>query len=171
MSKAPTGSRGAGYGLDAELARKQAEKYDVRDEQMARNWIENVTNEKVEGDFGPALKNGRLLCNLMNTIKPGSIRKVETSNMPFKQMENISNFLKAARTVGIAEYELFETVDLYEEKVTSLSHSPPLFSSLSLPWIGSWSRCSLFAFPIQSCSTECSNLYWSLFRPNIYGSQ
>jgi hypothetical protein len=126
MSKAPTGSRGAGFGLDAELARKQAEKYDVREEQMARNWIEKVTNERVEGDFGPALKNGRLLCNLMNTIKPGSIRKVETSNMPFKQMENISNFLKAARTVGIAEYELFETVDLYEEKVLYLFLSFPL---------------------------------------------
>jgi transgelin len=118
MKPSPVGTRGAGYGLDAELARKQAEKYDHQGELMARNWIENVTHEKVEGEFGAALKNGQLLCKLMNTIKPGSIRKVETSNMPFKQMENISNFLKAARTVGIAEYELFETVDLYEEKVS-----------------------------------------------------
>lgn len=122
MKPSPVGSRGAGYGLDAELARKQAEKYDHQGELMARNWIEKVTNEKMEGDFGPSLKNGQLLCKLMNTIKPGSIRKIETSNMPFKQMENISNFLKAARTVGIAEYELFETVDLYEEKVCHRSH-------------------------------------------------
>lgn len=32
------------------------------------------------------------------------------------QMENISNFLKACRAVGVAEYSLFETVDLYEGK-------------------------------------------------------
>jgi hypothetical protein len=36
--------------------------------------------------------------------------------MPFKQMENISNFLKACRGLGVAEHDLFETVDLYEEK-------------------------------------------------------
>lgn len=32
------------------------------------------------------------------------------------QMENISNFLKACRAVGVAEHSLFETVDLYEGK-------------------------------------------------------
>lgn len=32
------------------------------------------------------------------------------------QMENISNFLKACRAVGVAEHSLFETVDLYESK-------------------------------------------------------
>ncbi len=116
----PVGSRGGGYGLDAELAKKQAEKYDPHAEQMARDWIEAVTRERVEGSFGTALKNGQILCKLINTIKPGSVKKIEISNMPFKQMENISNFLKSSRTIGIAEYELFETVDLYEEKVVFL---------------------------------------------------
>lgn len=32
------------------------------------------------------------------------------------QMENVSNFLKACRSVGVAEHSLFETVDLYEAK-------------------------------------------------------
>ena len=36
--------------------------------------------------------------------------------MPFKQMENITAFLRACRTVGVSEHDLFETVDLYEEK-------------------------------------------------------
>lgn len=121
MNNTPIGKRGGGYGLDAELARKQAEKYDPIAEQMARNWIENIINEQLNGSFGEVLKNGQVLCKLINCIKPGSIKKIEISNMPFKQMENISNFLKAIRTVGIAEYELFETVDLYEEKVLFLS--------------------------------------------------
>ena len=36
-------------------------------------------------------------------------------------MENISNFLKAARTtIGVPEYDLFETVDLFEAKDMAL---------------------------------------------------
>ncbi len=31
-------------------------------------------------------------------------------------MENISNFLKACRAFGVPEHDLFETVDLYDEK-------------------------------------------------------
>jgi transgelin len=117
MSKSAQGSRGAGFGLDAELARKQAEKYDHGAEKLAIDWIEAVTGEKLEGSFGTALKNGQILCKLINAIKPGSVKKIETSAMPFKQMENISNFLRACRALGVREYELFETVDLYEEKV------------------------------------------------------
>jgi hypothetical protein len=37
--------------------------------------------------------------------------------MPFKQMENISCFLRSCRSLGVEEYEVFETVDLFEEKV------------------------------------------------------
>ena len=120
MSKAPQGSRGAGFGLDAELARKQAEKYDHNAEKQAKDWIEAVTGERLEGAFGAALKNGQALCKLINTIKPGSVKKIETSVMPFKQMENISNFLRACRALGVREYELFETIDLYEEKVSHI---------------------------------------------------
>jgi len=36
--------------------------------------------------------------------------------MPFKQMENISNFIKACRTLGVPEYALFTTPDLYDGK-------------------------------------------------------
>lgn len=117
MSHPPVGARGAGYGLDAELARKQAAKYDHAAEAAVRSWIEAVTGESVSGAFGASLKDGKLLCALMNKIQPGSIKRIETSIMPFKQMENISNFLKACRAVGLAEHDLFETVDLFEEKV------------------------------------------------------
>jgi len=36
--------------------------------------------------------------------------------MPFKQMENVSNFLKACRVLGCAEHDLFETVGAAMEK-------------------------------------------------------
>jgi hypothetical protein len=31
-------------------------------------------------------------------------------------MENVSNFIRACRALGVPEFELFETVDLYEQK-------------------------------------------------------
>ncbi|CAM9839230.1 unnamed protein product, partial [Phaeothamnion confervicola] len=110
------GSRGAGYGLDAELARKREAQYDFNAEAKAKEWIEQVTGEVFSGAFAESLKDGVLLCKLVNTISPGSVKKINVSQMPFKQMENISNFLKACRACGVAEHSLFETVDLFEEK-------------------------------------------------------
>ncbi|CAM9693233.1 unnamed protein product [Chrysoparadoxa australica] len=118
-SRQYTGTRGGGYGMDAELAQKQAANYDFEAEDMAREWIEAVTGaslESVSPDFGVSLKDGTVLCALVNTIKPGTIKRVNNSKMPFKQMENISAFLKACRVLGVQEHSLFETVDLYEEK-------------------------------------------------------
>jgi hypothetical protein len=110
-------ARGGGFGMDAELAKKQAMKYDVGKEGEARRWIEEVSGlGLISGEFGDALKDGIVLCQLLNKIKPNSIRKIETSKMPFKQMENISKFLKGCRSYGVPEYDLFETVDLFEAK-------------------------------------------------------
>lgn len=36
--------------------------------------------------------------------------------MPFKKMENIANFLKAIRAMGMKEFEMFSTPDLFEKK-------------------------------------------------------
>lgn len=113
---AVTIARGGGFGLDAELAQKREANYDYGAEKEAQEWIEAVTGERFSEDFGEELRNGRRLCLLINAIKPGAVRKVNDSRMPFKQMENISNFLKACRAVGVAEHSLFETVDLFEGK-------------------------------------------------------
>ena len=115
-SKQAVGARGGGFGMDAELAAKAAAKYDVGMEQEAAAWITAVTGIEFSGSFADSLKDGQMLCILINNLKPGTIRKVETSKMPFKQMENISNFLKASRTMGVAEHDCFETVDLFEQK-------------------------------------------------------
>jgi transgelin len=108
--------RGAGYGLDAELARKAAANYDINGEHAAREWIEVITGVHFDDSFSTGLKDGTLLCKLLNCIAPGTVKKINTSAMPFKQMENVSAFLKGCRALGVAEHSLFETVDLYEEK-------------------------------------------------------
>merc|ERR1711879_61298 len=54
-------------------------------------WIEAVMGDPVpSGDFAEELKNGVVLCQLMNKISPGSVKKFKTSGPAFLLMENIS---------------------------------------------------------------------------------
>lgn len=85
-------------------------KYDTQLEADLRSWIESVTGEKLTGTFAEALKSGVTLCNLVNKIKPGSVKKINTLKTPFMQMENINNFLNAARNLGVPANDLFQTV-------------------------------------------------------------
>ncbi|KAL4114016.1 hypothetical protein PRIC2_014935 [Phytophthora ramorum] len=85
-------------------------------EEEAQAWIEAVLGESFLTGFGDSLKDGIMLCTLMNKIKPGLIPKIQSSSMPFKQMENVTSFVRACRSIGVAEFDLFETVDLYNQK-------------------------------------------------------
>ncbi|GMF16214.1 unnamed protein product [Phytophthora lilii] len=115
--RAPVQPRGGGFGLDAELARRAAERYDYDMENEARAWLESISGLQIGDDFGEGLRDGVVLCSVANQIHPGVVKRVETkSKMPFKLMENVSAFLKACRVMGVNEFDLFETVDLFELK-------------------------------------------------------
>ena len=45
--------------------------------------------EKGDAEFAEWLKDGTVLCEAINGLKPGSVKKISPSKMPFKQMENI----------------------------------------------------------------------------------
>lgn len=112
-------NHGKSYGLSAELEKKREEKRDPKQEEEALNWIEALLNQPLNKDqaYEDLLADGIVLCDLMNAIKPGSIKKVNrTSRLPFKLMENIGLFLDAARAYGVPSSDLFQTVDLYEKK-------------------------------------------------------
>lgn len=107
--------RPKGYGMTAELQEKKAAKYDPGLEQEARDWMESVTGKPLpSGSFHEALKDGVYLCELINVIQPGSVKKINTSKMAFKMMENIGNFLTACEQYGLKKADIFQTVDLYE---------------------------------------------------------
>ena len=91
---------------------------DEKVEREAQAWIEAMTGESFGGSsFADGLKDGVLLCKLVNKIKPGSVAKVnDPATMPFKKMENIANALKGLRALGMKEFEMFGTPDLFEEK-------------------------------------------------------
>merc|ERR1740116_186491 len=104
-------------GLDADLKKKMDEKFDAAEAAEVCRWIEEVTGEKQgEQSMAEWLKSGVVLCSLANNIQPGSVKKVNESSMPFKQMENISFFLGMARDIGMNESSMFSTPDLFEEK-------------------------------------------------------
>ncbi|XP_071126829.1 muscle-specific protein 20-like [Mytilus galloprovincialis] len=113
------------YGLTGEVQRKIKGKYDINLEQEARIWIEDVLQlELKEGadpnqalgqsEFQLCLKDGKILCQLINTLSPGAVKKLNDGKMAFKMMENISNFLTAIEKYGVSRHDLFQTVDLYE---------------------------------------------------------
>lgn len=66
-------------------------KRDPDQESEAQEWIESVLGEKFPGVlYEDLLKDGTVLCRLMNKLKPGAIAKINSSGGQFKMMENIN---------------------------------------------------------------------------------
>lgn len=113
-------NRHRGYGLTAEVNNKIKGKYDPELAAAACEWINDVIGEAALTQEGGAdelqreLKDGQVLCRLMNILSPNAIKKINQGSMAFKLMENIGNFLTAAEAYGVNKLDLFQTVDLYE---------------------------------------------------------
>nr|CAD7409666.1 unnamed protein product [Timema cristinae] len=80
-------------------------------------WIEDVLGEKLpSGQYEDILKDGVVLCNLINKIAPGSVKKIQTKGTNFQLMENIQRFQAAIKKYGVPEEEIFQTADLFERR-------------------------------------------------------
>lgn len=112
--------RPQGYGMTAEVKAKLDSKYSLDLAREAMDWIESLVPGSGVGGISEAdsiqekLKDGVILCNLINYLQPGSVKKINTSKMAFKQMENIGNYLDATYLYGVNKNDSFQTVDLYE---------------------------------------------------------
>jgi hypothetical protein len=82
-------------------------------ESQVQNWIETVTKTKLSGSLESALKDGVVLCNLVNALRPDTITNVNKYNAAFRQMQNIDNFLKVAEKLGVPDQDRFRTEDLF----------------------------------------------------------
>lgn len=104
--------------LERQIRNKLAGKRNPEQEAEAQDWIETVLGSKFPPgeSYEDALKDGIILCKLMNKIKPGAINKINTSGASFKMMENINLFQKALKEYGVADIDVFQTVDLWEQK-------------------------------------------------------
>jgi len=121
-------NRPKGFGLTAELNRKKAAKFDPDLTSDCFQWMKAVFEDaecdeesiyldkpiERQEDVQSLLKDGSLLCKLINVIKPGSVKKINGGNMAFKNMENIENFISSCEKIGCKKLDLFQSVDLYE---------------------------------------------------------
>ncbi|PWA19011.1 hypothetical protein CCH79_00005011 [Gambusia affinis] len=81
----------------------------------AQRWIEEVTGKSFGcSDFRSALENGVLLCDLINQLKPGIIKRMNRLSTPIAGLDNVNVFLKACGKLGLNESQLFHSGDLQD---------------------------------------------------------
>uniref|UniRef100_A0AAV2LR77 LIM domain only protein 7-like n=1 Tax=Knipowitschia caucasica TaxID=637954 RepID=A0AAV2LR77_KNICA len=81
----------------------------------AQRWIEEVTGKIFDcRDFRASLENGVLLCDVINKLKPGIIKRVNRLSTPIAGLDNVSVFLKACGKLGLNESQLFHPGDLQD---------------------------------------------------------
>jgi hypothetical protein len=91
-----------------------------------QRWIEAVLDHDFGGlELGPALQDGVALCEFLNKIRPGTVKKihevhpeedaafVSAANI-FKAQENVSAFTKGCIKLGVPRSSLFDTLDIIE---------------------------------------------------------
>jgi len=86
----------------------------------AKEWLEALSGIAFppSGDLWEATKDGNLLCVAVNRIRPNAIGKINKPGAPFKEMENLTNFVSACKTLGVRESDTFRPPDLYEKRVS-----------------------------------------------------
>ena len=61
-------------------------------------WIEEVTGQKLPSQpYEDVLRDGVVLCNLINKIAPGSVKKIQAKGTNFQLMENIQRYRKLTK--------------------------------------------------------------------------
>ncbi|XP_050000639.1 LIM domain only protein 7 isoform X4 [Alexandromys fortis] len=81
----------------------------------AQRWVEAVTEKNFETkDFRASLENGVLLCDLINKLRPGIIKKINRLSTPIAGLDNINVFLRACEQIGLKEAQLFHPGDLQD---------------------------------------------------------
>eukprot|EP00192_Tetraselmis_astigmatica_P002102 CAMPEP_0117660610 /NCGR_PEP_ID=MMETSP0804-20121206/7059_1 /TAXON_ID=1074897 /ORGANISM="Tetraselmis astigmatica, Strain CCMP880" /LENGTH=1042 /DNA_ID=CAMNT_0005467349 /DNA_START=319 /DNA_END=3446 /DNA_ORIENTATION=- len=95
----------------------------------AAEWIHTITGETLpvasDQEFRSRLRDGTLLCKILNSVKPGTITRIVDINEletnageVIQTMENVTNFLKGAQAVGIPEDYIFKLGDLEDTGTT-----------------------------------------------------
>lgn len=108
--------------LDQDLERSRRAKYENPQLQKdVKAWIigilgSDTPQQFTNSDLIDSLKDGVILCKLVNKIFGDGTIKFKERKIAFMQMENIEMFLTFCKNKGIQHDELFQTVDLFEGK-------------------------------------------------------
>ncbi|KAI7811357.1 putative LIM and calponin homology domains-containing protein 1 [Triplophysa rosa] len=86
--------------------------------QEAQNWIEAVTGRGFgEKDFRSGLENGILLCELLSSVKPGLVKKINRLPTPIAGLDNLTMFLRGCEELGLKGSQLFDPGDLQDTSI------------------------------------------------------
>jgi len=120
-------SRAEATGDQRHTASKLAARYSAEAEAECIGWFQALTGATIPAgmrNVEKALRDGQTLMKLAIAVQGGTANtppaakkmklKVNTQNAPFKQMENITNFVKFCENFGMDKAGTFQTVDLYE---------------------------------------------------------
>ncbi|KAA8518157.1 hypothetical protein F0562_015631 [Nyssa sinensis] len=139
------------------LASRKAEEADWRRFQ-ATQWLESLvgplglSTQPSEREFISCLRNGLILCNAINKIKPGSVLKVVESHSPsqsltwdsqplpaYQYFENVRNFLVAVEELKLPA---FEASDLERDNLEAGSSAKVVDCILALKAYYEWKQMS-----------------------------
>jgi len=109
----------------------------------AQGWVESVLGVKLNNFFDD-LRDGVVLCDLLNKIQPGTCKKYKKSTVAFVCRTNIQIYLKGCEKIGVPQTDRFETRDLYDQQrldavvnnIFSVSAASRKVSSFNGPYIG-----------------------------------
>ncbi|XP_072563849.1 LIM and calponin homology domains-containing protein 1a isoform X8 [Paramormyrops kingsleyae] len=86
--------------------------------QEAQKWIEAVTGRRFgDKDFRSGLENGILLCELLSSIKPGLVKKINRLPTPIAGLDNLTLFLRGCEELGLKGSQLFDPGDLQDTSI------------------------------------------------------
>ncbi|XP_067949823.1 LIM domain only protein 7-like [Watersipora subatra] len=97
--------------------REELEFYTDLAVQEMQRWIECVTRKKFKYPDDPkrSLSDGVLLCELLNGIKPGTIKRINRLPTAMAGMDNLNVFIEASKKhFGLKEAQLFAPTDLQD---------------------------------------------------------
>eukprot|EP00483_Globobulimina_turgida_P001276 UN01278 len=96
---------------DFKVYQKKVEQEQVEEVQQ---YLSQVVGENLNGDLFDELKDGTILCRLLNEIYPNICKKFKQSKAAFVARNNISIYLAGCKSLGMTQMDLFETRDLYD---------------------------------------------------------
>lgn len=80
------------------------------EELQAQQWIEQIIGERFpNAPYEYALRDGIILCKLMNRLAPGIIQKINTSGGDYKLMDNINQWVHG--TIIFKHFLHFDSIE------------------------------------------------------------
>lgn len=84
--------------------------------ELVLNWMEAVIEEPIDREQTPhkVLKDGVIICKVMNKLEPGCIKKIITKGQNFQLMENHNGIIRSMKNFGVPAEEIYQIPDLFE---------------------------------------------------------